>query len=293
MERTTSVKSVSLLVVDQFLVLASCIGLAYLWLDDRVYALVFAVPLLLVIARSLRATEMLTHEASHHNLCRKSAAVNDGLANVLAAIPVGSTVARYRASHLVNHHGKFASDRDPCLERFVTASFAELPLDRGYGAFALAVATRLPRYSVNWWKGVGSDKRNLLFTVLWHAVVWSSIGLVIGWPVTIVALLTWLLAFSALLPAIRLVGESEEHDYAASSEFYGTYSSLGRLQRVVFHPHGDGYHAEHHRYPRVPHHNLRKTRQQLLDLDQAWQLAPVRYRVVTYARPAGQAVVSV
>jgi fatty acid desaturase len=294
MEETTSFKSTSLLVVDQVLTLASCIGLAFLWMDDRVFALIFAAPLLLIIARSLRATEMLTHEASHHNLCRKSNAVNDGLANLLSAVPVGTTVARYRASHLVSHHGKFASGSDPCLERFVTAEFAELPLDRGYVAFALAVASRLPRYSVNWWKGVRSDKRSLLYTIAWHAVVWSSIGLVIGWPVALVGLLIWLLAFSALLPAIRLVGESEEHDYSASTEFAGTYSSLGRLQRVVFHPHGDGYHAEHHRYPRVPHHHLRQTRQELLALDESWKLAPVRHRVVARTRPSvGQPAVSV
>src|SRR5262249_40921301 len=88
------------------------------------------------------------------------------------------------------------------------------------------------------------------------------------------ALLQWLVAFALVLPLIRFVGEADEHDYEATTESAATFSSLGRLQRLLFHPHGDGYHAEHHRYPPIPHHHLRRMRSTLLVIDPYWIYSP-------------------
>ena len=61
-----------------------------------------------VLAQGL---ECLVHEASHYNWSRHRR-LNDLAANVLAAIPVFSTVGRYRVGHFIHHRMKGAED-DP------------------------------------------------------------------------------------------------------------------------------------------------------------------------------------
>ena len=62
-------------------------GPALLWIPINLAVLV-------VIARSQRALECLTHEASHYNWSRNPK-LNDLVANMLSAIPVFSTVESF------------------------------------------------------------------------------------------------------------------------------------------------------------------------------------------------------
>ena len=65
------------------------------------------------VARFQRGLECLVHEASHYNWTRRRR-LNDALANLLAALPVFSTVQEYRVGHFVHHRKKgTADDPDP------------------------------------------------------------------------------------------------------------------------------------------------------------------------------------
>lgn len=84
----------------------------------------------------------------------------------------------------------------------------------------------------------------------------------------VAAVVMWVVAYGLALPVIRLIAESSEHVYCnADTVFDATVSNLGVVQRVLFHPHGDGYHTVHHMLPGVPHHRIAKLHRALVEND--------------------------
>jgi fatty acid desaturase len=198
------------------------------------------------------ALECLVHEASHFNWSRYHRRVNDLLSFVLAAAPTGARIADYRSSHL-KHHGRFGTDDDPDRERHKELDLEALPR-HSLVAFGGGLPRRFPAYQRGWLSAFGVTPAIAALPFLWAVAFVALPGWWIGGARTAVsAYVAWLLAYLFFLPVIRFVGESSEHIYRqASTVFDATISNLGRLQRVVFHPHGDGYHTVHHMWPGVP-----------------------------------------
>ena len=74
------------------------------------------------------------------------------------------------------------------------------------------------------------------------------------------------------------VGESGEHAYRGTTTvFEATVSSLGLAQRLMFHPHGDGYHTVHHMWPGVPHFRIGRLHRVLIERDPEFA-ARLRFR---------------
>jgi fatty acid desaturase len=64
---------------------------------------------------------------------------------------------------------------------------------------------------------------------------------------------------------MRFLAEVSEHmGLEWTTEFGTTRNKLGWVQDHIMHPHGDGYHLVHHLYPQIPHHNLPKAHQLLM-----------------------------
>jgi fatty acid desaturase len=113
-----------------------------------------------------------------------------------------------------------------------------------------------------------SSPMYLVLPVLWTALAAVPVGLVLGMRGAVVGALVWLGSFFVTLPVLRLIGEASEHVYSDSDTvFDATISNLGRWQRLLIHPHNDGYHTVHHMWPGVPHHALRRLHEALLDHD--------------------------
>ena len=70
----------------------------------------------IVIASRQHALGVLMHDASHSKLFSNRTA-NEVIGNILCALPVGMTVARYRADHF-RHHNAPNTDRDPYFAIF-------------------------------------------------------------------------------------------------------------------------------------------------------------------------------
>ncbi|MCH0563662.1 MULTISPECIES: fatty acid desaturase family protein [unclassified Streptomyces] len=220
-----------------------------------------------LVARQLRALENLTHEASHHNWARRHRRWNDVLGFLLAGLPTGGRLAAYRESHL-RHHGRFGTADDPDLRRYV-----ELDLEgmrrSSVVAFAASVLTRVARYQIGWLREVRSDLPVTAATLLWSAVLVAlPAALVAGPPGAVAAEGLWIVSVFVALPVLRLVAEADEHIYSdCETVFEATISNVGLLQRVLVHPHADGYHTVHHLWPGIPHHALRRTHRMLMARD--------------------------
>ncbi|MEA3075690.1 MAG: hypothetical protein QOF60_598 [Actinomycetota bacterium] len=232
-----------------------------------------------VIARSSRGLEALCHEASHKNWSRGR--LNDILGNILAAIPVGTTVAHYRESH-DRHHKYFGTSEDPDRMRYIELGIDELDRTRK-AKFVLKVAAKLPSYIAGWFHSIGTSPLTGVATAIWHAAMFAAARGIAGTHVASTIWKLWLLALFVVLPVLRFLGEAAEHRYTeAHNEFDATISNLGFLHRRLVHPHNDGVHGVHHRFPNIPFHQLMRMHQFLIsnDPDNYGALLPWRRRVL-------------
>lgn len=230
------------------------------WLAVFIYGLAIT-----FIARQQRALECLVHEASHWNLHRTSRTINDFLGSFFAAVPVFSSLGAFRALH-APHHLQFGGPTDPDKRRH--RELNAKGIDRTAAlSYSLGMARRMPIYMKGWWVGIGTNKKVTLQSLLFHALfivlplaVFLSITEAL-WLWTIY----WAIPFALVLPILRFVGELEEHDYPdddiealtndAPTMVTVTWTNRG-LVHWFLHPHGDGFHVEHHGRPGIPGWNL-------------------------------------
>jgi len=230
------------------------------------------------IARAQRGLECLVHEASHYNWSRRRRRLNDLAANLLAAIPVFSTVGRYRVGHFIHHRMKGAEE-DPCLRRYSELDLEALDRSRLLG-FAGGIIRRLPRYIVGWWIAIRTTPSTAVKALAWHGlVIVLPVALVAGPSLALFVWGEWMGAFVLVLPVIRLIGEADEHKYRGTDNvFDATMINDGRLLGLLIHPHNDGYHLVHHLWPSVPHHKLGRLHALLEETDPERYAARVRRR---------------
>jgi fatty acid desaturase len=228
-----------------------------------------AVALAVVAARQMRGLECLVHEGSHRNWLRANREFNDRLTNLLAAWPVLSDVAGYRATHMV-HHKLLGSEEDTDLLRWRRLRLDQLNREQGL-AFAVGLARRLPSYIVSWWWAIRVDGKTIQRFLVWHAayVTLATLlgGFLVGsWVIGgLIWIFAWLLPFAVVLPVIRFLGEIEEHRYdGVGSIISATYTNVGFVQRALLHPHGDAYHTFHHLFPAVPFFRVGRVHRRLM-----------------------------
>ncbi|MDX3500426.1 fatty acid desaturase family protein [Streptomyces sp. ATCC51928] len=253
--------------------------------DAGWWALALALPVaVLLAARQLRALECLVHEASHFNWSRRHRTAGDILATVLAGAPTGARIADYRTSHLL-HHGRFGTAEDPDRTRYEELDLENL--DRsGVLPYTLGMIRRFGAYQRGWLESMGSAPLTTALPFLWCALVLVLPARLMGgtgWALA--AGLGWLATHLVGLPALRFVGEANEHVYReADTVFGGTVSNIGLRQRLLFHPHGDGFHTVHHLWPGVPHHRIARLHRELLAHDEPYR-ATIRYRTRVLEQP--------
>ncbi len=218
-----------------------------------------------VMGRCGRALECMVHEASHRNWQRQGR-WNDLLANVLAGFPTASQVGEYRRSHMV-HHARLGSDDDPDIQRYEQFDLESMTGMRGM-ELVKAVLRRLPAYNWSWYTTIGTSAATLALSGAWYAAVVGAIALATDGPVALMVWAHFLVGFGLVLPVIRMLGEAGEHRYlAGDTAFNATISNLGWAHRWIIHPHGDGHHSLHHLWSSVPHHQIARMHQTLVELD--------------------------
>lgn len=290
-----TMKSVALMGGDQALIYGSALVGASAFAADPLLGAAVTVPLLGLIARGQRGLECMVHDASHsavHQSKRKPADVaaiveaqsldgerkeeatlNDTVTDLVAAIPVMSTVKSFRESHM-RHHKRFgvpspealgaskggnigAEAYDPDLERYRTLGLTGLNWSSP-SRLLIGIARRLPRYSVDWFRTIGSGKVTLARWAVWHLTAFSLLMVTTSAATALVATVLVVASLLFALPVLRIIGEAQEHDYdAGDTQFQTTISNTGFINTFL-HPHGDAHHAEHHVFPKVPGHRLGK-----------------------------------
>lgn len=255
-------------------VCAAAFGLSYLsfWVSGLLTVLA-----LVITARQLRALECLAHEASHFNWSRSRRRLNDVLATVLAGVPTGVRIKTYRDSHHL-HHGVFGTNRDPDWIRYQELEIEGIHRGRVI-PFAQAVIRRLPRYQLGWLHSFSAEPLHLVLSIAYPLVLLVPALIRFSGIVAMLAAGLWLMSYLFVLPIIRFIGESNEHQYIDARTVFGaTITNIGWLQNLLIHPHNDGYHTVHHLWPGVPHFALARLHRHLLAVDPICYASSLRYR---------------
>lgn len=220
-------------------------------LCDRLGPLYLPIALLLVGSRQ-RALGNLLHEGAHRNLAR-GASINDWLTTLALALPLGSSLARYRSRHFQHHAalGHAAGDPD-----FIPETRRSGSRGRWTSALAMRVLSR-----EIWVGNVVSDLRHgaqVARSAAWWSCFALLIGLTLGTHVLAWLAAVWLLARATTFHLITEFRELCDHFGLRPGGIWSyTRNTRGNafLARMI-HPHANGYHLVHHLMPSVPYHQL-------------------------------------
>ena len=239
-----------------------------------------------VIASRQQALGILVHDASHY-LLFSNHAVNDVVADLFLAFPVGLSTTLYRSTHLL-HHRHANSPQDPdvliagndpdwrwpktrwgCLRLLLMSLFA-LNLQRAAGVY------------MRWNPGSNlfrplSPAFPLRARLLWFGSTIVVFGLVAWFNVWIPALLLWVLPSITILNVISRIRATAEHVLTPSThELNSTRTVIPAWwERWLIAPLGINHHLEHHLFPSVPGYKLDELHRQLMRDEEFRQLAHI------------------
>ena len=237
------------LVFGDWLYVVGALGTAYYCQNVFVYWLAS-----LVIGNRLHALSIMGHDGAHRTASKRRS-LNDTLVCLFAFWPLGIGLNGYRDFHFT-HHRNVGTSSDPELKHRQGAA-PEYGLPLRQGALLKYVLKDLLGFGV---KGVWSlillIKPRSTLDIAGPLLMISSFWLVClftgnGWILALwyFSICTSFWASFRMRVWIEHVGTRSTHRV-----------HLSNWARIVFAPHGAGYHFEHHQWPSVPCWNLGKAR---------------------------------
>ena len=256
------------MIASNWLVIFAAMALVARWPNP----LTIVAALFIIGARQL-GLAVVMHEAAHRTLF-KSRALNDWAGNWLAAYPVWTDTAPYRAYHLL-HHAKTGTMEDPDLGLvtpfpITTASFRRKVWRDLSGQTGIKQAVAVFKRDMGWSRnrnqrsfGMSGGNRA---DVGWHKV--APVAITNGVVLAVVALaghpalyLLWVVAWLTTYRLETRIRSIAEHSMVPeqSDPLRNTRTTTARWwERALLAPNLVNYHYEHHLVMTVPHHNLPK-----------------------------------
>tara|TARA_B100000029_G_C17419515_1_gene903766 strand:- start:98 stop:1021 length:924 start_codon:yes stop_codon:yes gene_type:complete len=217
-----------------------------------------------LIGTRMQALGLMAHEGVHYKLADNKG-VNDWLADILICWPLFINVKGYRNEHFPHHNFTHDKNKDPDLIRKVDQEEWHFPKRRA-SLVVLFLLDCLGRYFFQFPKRVlfsfryrarkekkGFKPREvaqvfvtiLFFLVLYKGELWKEY------------LLYWILPFFTVFKGLRRLRTMAEHFSIPGDVRSRTVFTHG-IEKYLFAPHNTSYHGEHHLFPNVPYHNLKK-----------------------------------
>jgi len=220
----------------------------------------------ILIGSRMRALNNLVHEASHNALFR-SRKLNLWIGR-LCALPIFLSMTDYKTSHML-HHARLGCDGDPDLIR-ERQLMADKPANQRNWLLCLV---NLPGKYVTYVVGslyLGpTHLQSLAIRLLLIAVLVGLGTLFFGNAALLNCLKYWVVPFFTSYQLIKFIAEAGEHSGLYSEALASEPLAVKSVEmsrnmipslplKLLFYPHGDGYHMLHHRFPAVPGLNLAK-----------------------------------
>lgn len=206
----------------------------------------------IIVGSRQRALGNLLHDASHYLLCTNKR-INDVVAQLCLALPMGASIREYRRVHFQHHAHLGNRESDP--DFFATRVF------RNGGNTALRAYAHM---AVDWryWfeNGFGGLLRRhvRMRIAAWWGTVWTLLYLASDATAAFAFVGLW---FGCRLTTFHLITSFREIcDHTGLTPggiFSYTRNVIGTpLLNQIFHPHDNGYHLLHHLAPAIPSHKL-------------------------------------
>lgn len=260
--------------------LTSSLNNLFLETTIYLYVIVFS-------ARALRGLEGMFHEGSHR-LFHKSMKVNDRLTNFLGGAIFGKTVQSYRPPHW-EHHRFLGSEAEADRTNYERRNFATLDRSNMW-KFALGILRCYPLFFWDWYNEIRQCRIRTTTILISHIAIFIGLYLALDLSSAfLIIMMTIWLPILLVLPALRLIGESEEHPYekipttnpGPQITFDATLNNIGIIQQIFIHPFGDCWHIVHHLVPTCRQIRQRAVHKLLLKHSQQYrQVIQIRTRVL-------------
>lgn len=265
----------------------------------------------LLLASAMAGFAILQHEAAHRSLFA-SQRVNDWVGEYLAALPILQSMPGYRGYHM-RHHRLAGTAEDPDLimtEKYpVSASslrrkllrdisgwtglkslYGMLMMFAGYYQYELTGRVVRKQPAPEGFRGYVRHfvQMNGHVALLWQVVLWGMLA-ALGHGMLY---LLWLAAYLMVFPVCMRVRQIADHavvaDPLSQDPLQHARTTRARwYERLLFAPHYEHYHLEHHLMPTIPCWQLPRLHAELVRQDaippanQADSLLSVLRRAVT------------
>ena len=234
-----------------------------------------------VVASRMVAMGVLVHDAVHY-LLYKNRRVNDLVADLFLAFPIGMTTGLYRKTHFQHHRFTNTEDDIDLVAQREDGEWFEWPKTAREFVWVMLRSVTGANVHRGWimykhwapWNHL-RDPISPFFPVhtrVLYVVNMAVVYAAFGWGFSVAPWATGKLIALYMLPGLTLVNfamrlrATAEHVGADNSEeLRATRTVLPRWwQRWLVSPVGVNYHLEHHLYPSVPGPNLAELHQVLM-----------------------------
>lgn len=210
---------------------------------------------IVLIANRQSALGNNLHDAGHRNLHRASW-LNDGIANLLVAPMLFTSMGKYRGSHLLHHVNLGDAEGDPAY--LVPATFERK------GGWVKSYMHHVFNLRA-WWTStigdlgnVGTPLMSRLYMLGWWTAFGSLMCVVAGCAFVAWFTALWFISRATLFHLITTFREMCDH-YGLESggvvSFSRDIAHHGLWSRFI-HPRNNGSHLTHHLLPAVPYYRL-------------------------------------
>lgn len=259
---------------DWALVIAG-FGLSIVWPHPLAWLLS-----VLLLSAAMAGFAILQHEASHRSLFA-TPALNDWVGEYLAALPVLQSMPGYRAYHMT-HHRLAGTPEDPDL--VMTAPYPVSPaslrrkllrdvsgltgiksvigllaMHAGYWQYELTGQVRRVEPAPVGVRGYVTTfvRSHGHLALLWQVAIWAVLQALGHGELY----LLWLAALVFVLPVCMRIRQIADHAVVADPHStdplqHARTTKANWLEKLLFAPHNEHYHLEHHLMPTVPCWNL-------------------------------------
>lgn len=241
----------------------------------------------LLLASAMAGFAILQHETAHRSLFA-TPSLNEWIGEYLAALPILQSMPSYRAYHMT-HHRLAGTPDDP--DRIMTESYPVSPgsLKRKIwrdisGQTGIKSIIGLMGMYAGYWKyeltgkverlmpapqGVSGYAKKFIannghIAILWQFAIWGALyALGNGWLYGL-----WAIAFIFVLPTCMRIRQIADHAVVAdplskNPLMHARTTSANWFEKLLFAPHYEHYHLEHHFMPTAPCWHLPKLHAEL------------------------------